>query len=88
MPKLKLRNSSKFFSKSQVKSQGKKAKHMGLINAGIAVLSLLLVAFIFSFSGRQTQTGVPIEVKFPSISDTPMLATEIYDANPILDVEI
>ena len=88
MPKLKLRNSSKFFSKSQVKSRGKKAKHMGLINAGIAVLSLLLVAFIFSFSGRQTQTGAPIEVKFPSISDTPMLATEIYDANPILDVEI
>ncbi len=44
---------------------------MGLVNTGIAVMSLLLVAFIFSFSGRQTQSGVPIEIKFPALPATP-----------------
>lgn len=87
MSKLKRRKSSKLFSTPRKKSRGK-VKRMGLVNAGIAVLSLLLVAFIFSFSGRQTQSGVPIEVKFPSMLDTPKLATEIYEANPVLDVEI
>jgi hypothetical protein len=86
--KSKRRKSSKLFSTPRKKSRGKKAQRMGLINAGIAVMSLLLVAFIFSFSGRQTQMGVPIEVKFPSMPDTPKLATEIYDANPMMDVEI
>ena len=61
---------------------------MGLINSGIAVMSLLLVAFIFSFSDRQTQTGVPIQVKFPTMSDTPKLATELYAADPVLDIQI
>ena len=56
---------------------------MGLVNSGIAVMSLLLVAFIFSFSERQVQSGVPIEVKFPSMPDTPKLATEIYESNPL-----
>ena len=78
----------KIFSTPPKKSRGKNTQKMGLINAAIAVMSLLLVAFIFSFSGRQTQTGVPIEVKFPSLTDTPRLATEIYDDNPVLDVEI
>ena len=88
MAKLKRRKLKKIFSTPRKKSRGKKAEKMGLINAAIAVMSLLLVAFIFSFSGRQTQTGVPIEVKFPSLPDTPRLATEIYDDNPVLDVEI
>jgi len=61
---------------------------MGLVNSGIAVMSLLLVAFIFSFSDRQTQTGVPIQVKFPTMSDTPKLATELYAADPVLDIQI
>ena len=61
---------------------------MGLINSGIAVMSLLLVAFIFSFSDRQTQTGVPIQVKFPTMPDTPKLATELYAADPVLDIQI
>ena len=66
MAKLKRRKSSIFFSTpGSKKSRGKKSQRMGLINAAIAVMSLLLVAFIFSFSGRQTQSGVPIEVKFP-----------------------
>ena len=88
MAKLKRRKSSIFFSTPSKKSRGKKVQRMGLINAAIAVMSLLLVAFIFSFSGKQTQSGVPIEVKFPSMPDAPKLATEIYSANPVLDIEI
>jgi len=60
---------------------------MGIVNAAIAIFSLLLVAFIFSFSGSQSQTGVPIEV-FPSLNNTPNLATKIYDLNPVLDIEV
>ena len=59
-----------------------------LVNSAIAILSLLLLAFIFSFSNRQIQTGVPIEITFPSIPDTPKLAIEIYEENPILDIEV
>lgn len=51
-------------------------------------MTLLLIAFILSFSGRQTRTGVPIEVQFPSLPETPRLAAEIYEQNPILDVEV
>ncbi len=51
-------------------------------------MSLLLVAFIFSFSQRQTQTGVPIEVTFPALPDQPQLAAEVYEQNPILDIEV
>jgi len=61
---------------------------MGIVNAAIAVMSLLLVAFIFSFSGRQSQTGVPIEVSFPSLKNAPSLATEIYAANPVMDIQV
>ena len=89
MSKIKRRKSSKLFSTPRKKSRGSKAKKMGLVNSGIAVMSLLLVAFIFSFSDRQTQTGVPIEVKFPSMPDTPELsATALYEANPLLDIQI
>ena len=59
-----------------------------LVNSAIAILSLLLLAFIFSFSNRQIQTGVPIEITFPSLPDTPKLAIEIYEENPILDIEV
>ncbi|MAO87050.1 MAG: hypothetical protein CMF86_02955 [Candidatus Marinimicrobia bacterium] len=59
-----------------------------LVNSAIAILSLLLLAFIFSFSNRQIQTGVPIEITFPSFPDTPKLAIEIYEEKPILDIEV
>ena len=59
-----------------------------LVNSAIAILSLLLLAFIFSFSNRQIQTGVPIEITFPSLPDTPQLAIEIYEQKPILDIEV
>ena len=82
MAKLKRRKSSKLFSRPPKKSRGGKQR-MGLVNTGIAVMSLLLVAFIFSFSGRQTQSGVPIEIKFPALPDTPKLALDIYEENPV-----
>ena len=88
MSKIKLSKSSKFFSGPRKKARENKAKKMGLVNSGIAVMSLLLVAFIFSFSDRQTQTGVPIQVKFPTMPDTPKLATELYAADPVLDIQI
>ena len=87
MAKLKRSKSFKKISGTRKNSRGKKQR-MGLINTGIAVMSLLLVAFIFSFSGRQTQSGIPIEVKFPSLPDTPKLAIDIYEENPIFEVEV
>ncbi len=59
-----------------------------VVNSGIAILSLLLIAFIFSFSSRQTQNGVPIEVKFPSLPNAPRLAVEVYENNPVLEIDI
>ncbi|MEC9447676.1 MAG: LytR C-terminal domain-containing protein [Candidatus Neomarinimicrobiota bacterium] len=88
MAKIKRRKSSKLFSSPRKKTRGSKFNQMGLVNSGIAVMSLLLVAFIFSFSERQVQSGVPIEVKFPSMPDTPKLATEIYESNPLLDIQV
>ena len=88
MAKIKRRKSSKLFSSPRKKTRGSKFNQMGLVNSGIAIMSLLLVAFIFSFSERQVQSGVPIEVKFPSMSDTPKLATEIYESNPLLDIQV
>tara|TARA_B100001996_G_scaffold329604_1_gene277370 strand:+ start:891 stop:1463 length:573 start_codon:yes stop_codon:yes gene_type:complete len=81
--------SSRFNLNRKKKSNTKKAKQMGIVNAGIGVMSVLLFAFIFSFSNRQTQSGVPIQaVTFPSSDEAPKLATEIYEANPVLDIEI
>jgi len=77
-----------FSTSSRKKSTTNKAQKMGLVNSAIAILSLLLVAFIFSFSSRQTQSGVPIEVTFPTMKDAPKLATEIYEANPVMDIQI
>ena len=89
MGKLKSLKIFKIFSTfSREKTHVVKAQKMGVINSAIAILSLLLVAFIFSFSDRQTQSGVPIEVKFPTMDDTPKLATEIYEENPVMDIQI
>ena len=88
MAKIKRRKSSKLFSSPRKKTRGSKFNQMGLVNSGIAIMSLLLVAFIFSFSERQVQSGVPIEVKFPSMPDAPKLATEIYESNPLLDIQV
>ena len=59
-----------------------------LLNSAIVVLSLLLVAFIFSFTTRQTHHGVPIEVTFPDLPEQPRLAVEIYEQKPVMDIEV
>ena len=89
MAKINTKKSPRFSLFDMGRSKAKKAKKMGIINAGIAVMSVLLFAFIFSFSSRQSQSGVPIRtVTFPSTDGVPKLATEIYEANPVLDIEI
>lgn len=89
MAKLK-RRKSKLFSSSYKKSKGRVYTGFpdSVVNAGIAILSLLLLAFIFSFSSRQTRGGVPIEVHFPVSSNNKILAADIYNSNPILDIDV
>ncbi|MFQ6678371.1 MAG: LytR C-terminal domain-containing protein [Fidelibacterota bacterium] len=89
MAKIKRRKKNKLLYKSRANTPKKRKDIQGtIVNSAIVVLSLLVVAFIFSFSNRQIQTGVPIEVTFPAIQDTPKLAMEIYEQNPILDIEV
>jgi hypothetical protein len=72
--------------------RGGTRKHWSLqnsiINTAIVILSLLVVAFIFSFSRQYTQSGIPIEVSFPAEPEPARLAVEIYEQNPILDIEV
>ena len=89
MAKINSKKSSRFSLFRTGRSKVQKAKQMGIINAGIAVMSVLLFAFIFSFSSRQSQSGVPLRaVTFPTTDEVPKLATEVYEANPILDIEV
>lgn len=89
MAKYTSNKSARFNLNRNKNSNTKKAKQTGIVNAGIGIMSVLLFAFIFSFSNRQTQNGVPIKaVTFPSSNETPKLATEIYEANPVLDIEV
>lgn len=78
------------FSTPRKRTVGKPRRKLSgiVVNSGIAILSLLLIAFIFSFSSRQTQSGVPIEVKFPSLPNAPKLAVEVYAKNPVLEIDI
>ena len=89
MARIKRRKKNKLLFSSKVSHPAKRRDIKGmLVNSAIAILSLLLLAFIFSFSNRQIQTGVAIEITFPSLPDTPKLAIEIYEENPILDIEV
>ncbi len=89
MARIKRRKKNKFLFNSKTSRTAKRRNIKGtLVNSAIVILSLLLVAFIFSFSNRQIQTGVPIEITFPSLPDTPKLAVEIYEQKPILDIEV
>jgi len=88
--KLKRRNKSKIFSSSSKKSKGNSSFVLpdAVVNSGIAILSLLLLAFIFSFSSRQTQGGIPIEVNFPVSGSSKISAEDIYKNNPTLDIDV
>jgi len=89
LAKIKRRQKSNLLINSRTSGPKKRRDIQGtIVNSAIVILSLLLVAFIFSFSNRQVQSGVPIEVTFPSIKDAPKLAAEIYEKNPILDIEV
>ena len=89
MARTKRRKNNKFFFSSKSSRPAKRRDIKGsLINSAIVILSLLLVAFIFSFSNRQIQTGLPIEITFPSLPETPKLAVAIYEQKPILDIEV
>ena len=81
------KNSSLFSKKKKSKRGGHKDLQGSLINSAIVVLSLLLVAFIFSFTTRQTHHGVPIKVTFPALPEQPRLAVEIYEQKPVMDIE-
>ena len=82
------KKSALFSKKKRSKRGGQKDLQGSLINSAIVVLSLLLVAFIFSFTTRQTHHGVPIEVTFPALPDQPRLAVEIYEQKPVMDIEV
>jgi len=89
LARTKRRKNNKFFFSSKSSRPAKRRDIKGsLINSAIVILSLLLVAFIFSFSNRQIQTGLPIEITFPSLPETPKLAVAIYEQKPILDIEV
>jgi len=89
LARTKRRKNNKFFFSSKSSRPAKRRDIKGsLINSAIVILSLLLVAFIFSFSNRQNQTGIPIEITFPSLPETPKLAVAIYEQKPILDIEV
>ena len=83
------RKKSSFFNKKKKSKKGSRKDLQGsIINSAIVVLSLLLVAFIFSFTTKQTHNGVPIEITFPDIPNQPRLAVEIYEKKPIMDIEV
>ena len=83
------RKKSSFFNKKKKSKKGSRKDFQGsMINSAIVVLSLLLVAFIFSFTTKQTHNGVPIEFTFPDIPNQPRLAVEIYEKKPIMDIEV
>ncbi len=89
MAKIKRRKKNKLFFSSRSSRPKKRKDIQGtLVNSGIVILSLLLIAFIFSFSNRQIQTGVPIKVTFPDPIDTPALAVNIYEQDPVLDIDV
>lgn len=82
------RKKSSLFTKKRKLNKGSRKDFQGsMINSAIVVLSLLLVAFIFSFTTKQTHNGVPIEITFPDIPE-PRLAVEIYEKKPVMDIEV
>lgn len=89
MAKYNRRKKNKFLFSSKKSSPSKRRDLRGsLVNSAIVVLSLLLIAFIFSFSNRQVQSGIPIEITFPEFPQTPQLAADIYEQKPVLDIEV
>jgi hypothetical protein len=78
-------------SKTRKNTTGKHKIKNTLMNSIVGILSLLLIVFIYSFSKKYTQTGVSmntLEVTFPSFPDQPELAKDLYEQNPVLEIEV
>ena len=58
------------------------------MNTSIGILSILLIAFIFSIAQRTTQGGVAMKPLFPDNNEQALLAVDIYEENPILDIAV
>ena len=58
-----------------------------ILNGGIALMAIFLVGFIFSFSTKIIQNGDIDKVQFPAMSISES-AEEIYESNPLLDIDI
>jgi len=77
------------YSISTKKNKSSNNKITGiLMNTSIGVLSILLIAFIFSIAQRTTQGGIAMQPLFPDNSEQALLAVDIYEENPILDIEV
>lgn len=87
MTPLSRRNKSRPFPKKPARGNKGRTIQGTVINTAIALLSLLLIAFIFSYSQRTTYKGVPIEVTFPALPDSPT-AEEVFKRQPIKDIEV
>ncbi len=76
---------------SRKKKQSSNGKHTTLLNSAIGILTILLIAFIFSFSNKHTRSGVTmdsIQMTFPNLPEQTKLAAEVYEENPILDIQV
>tara|TARA_Y100000816_G_scaffold238282_1_gene184387 strand:+ start:292 stop:843 length:552 start_codon:yes stop_codon:yes gene_type:complete len=58
-----------------------------ILNGGIALMTIFLVGFIFSFSTKIIQNGNIDKVQFPAMSISES-AEEIYESNPLLNIDI
>ncbi|MBT3300337.1 MAG: LytR C-terminal domain-containing protein [Candidatus Marinimicrobia bacterium] len=59
-----------------------------ILNSAIAIVGVLLIAFIFSFTKNVSQTRIPIEVVFSSTTEQPILAVDVYQESPIEDIKV
>ncbi len=74
----------------KIKQKKRKTFNFGsaLLNGLIGVLSIFLIAFIYSISQKSVRNGVSMDVTFPETSDQSLLAVDIYEENPVLDIEV
>ena len=92
MPKKFRRKTTRFAkTKTRKNSKGNYPFKNALMNSVIGLLSLFLIAFIYSFSQKYNRNGVSmntIQMTFPAYPEQAKLASEIFDENPVLDIEI
>ena len=74
----------------KIKKKKRRSINFGsaLLNGLIGVLSIFLIAFIYSVSQKSVRNGVSMNVTFPETSNKSLLAVDIYEENPVLDIEV